>query len=272
MARFLTTKGALAQIETVISTARRELHLISPFVQLTDAHARRLIDADARAIQISLVCRYDALKADERAFFAGLGNARVLDDPDLHAKCFINERGLVLTSLNLYGASEKNNEMGVWLDVEEDTEAYQAALLEARSIRDYATEVARVEAIQGEVRAFGAGPIQRSRSSRRANGQGSDGRLPAKTSQAQPLQVHTSEGVCIRCGGSVVYDPSRPYCRGCYSEWKEWANPLYEDRHCHSCGRANGGYTMEKPECYACYKENAGAAHSGIHQIVRPSR
>ena len=253
MARFLTTKGALAQIEEVFSTAQRELHLVTPYVQLTDAHARRLLDADARGVQISLVCRYDDLKGDERAFFDGLGNARVLDDPDLHAKCFINEHGLVLTSLNLYGASEKNNEMGVWLDVEGDAEAYRAALLEARSIRDYAVEVKAGRKGGRSGHTSGNGNL---------NGRPS---LPARSiparEQHQQAKKGTGKGSCIRCSALIAYDPSKPYCRDCYGVWKEWGNPFYEERCCHSCGESNGRYTMEKPECYACYMENASTAH-----------
>ena len=141
MAQFLTTKGSIARIEDVFTFARGELHLITPFVQLTDTHVRRLRDADARGVRTTLVCRYDDLKQEERRFFADLANGRVFDDPDLHAKCFINERGLVLTSLNLYAASEQNNEMGVWLDAQEDREAYERAVEEAQSIREHAREV-----------------------------------------------------------------------------------------------------------------------------------
>ena len=236
MAQFLTTKGSIARIEDVFTFARGELHLITPFVQLTDTHVRRLRDADARGVCTTLVCRYDDLKREERRFFADLANGRVFDDPDLHAKCFINERGLVLTSLNLYAASEQNNEMGVWLDAQEDREAYERAVEEAQSIREHAREV-------------GAS----------SNGSHRDGHSTMQTQRPNQRGHDSENGFCIHCGTRVDYDPARPYCRDCYRVWARWENPAYEEPHCHSCGSDDGGYTMAKPECYGCFKENVAA-------------
>lgn len=234
MAEFLTTKGSLARIEQVITSAERQLHLISPFVQVTDLHARRLHDAARRGVVITLVCRYNDLKAEERRFFRDLDTSRVFDDPDLHAKCFLNERGAVLTSLNLYGASEKNNEMGVWLDAVADREAYTAAAGEAESIREFAREIRRT-----------AAPPEK--------------RIDWLRAEPTANRRKSRQGACIRCGIPVPFDPSRPYCAKCYMEWAKWGNPFYEDRCCHGCGRPDGGYTLEKPQCRECYYETAAA-------------
>ena len=131
MADFLTTKGALSKIEDVIRDADKALTVITPYVQISEDFARRLRDADERGVQIRLVCRIKDLVSSQRAKLAEFDNLRVYDDPKLHAKCFINEVGLVLTSLNFYQASEQNNEMGVYLDAHEDRRAFSDAVKEA---------------------------------------------------------------------------------------------------------------------------------------------
>ena len=247
MARFLTTKGALDAIERVVRTAENEVVLLTPFVQLSDTDQRRLKEADARGVEVTLVCRYDALKEEWRRFFASLDHAAVYDEPALHAKCFFNERGLVLTSLNLYEYSERNHEMGVWLDPEEDAEAFRDAVAEAASIQQHAREVrrkARRRPARGRRAAarpssgvpgvdVGGGGTRRRRGRRRA------------------LRGH-----CIRCNEAIPQDPARPYCYGCFEEWAEWGDPTYGDDYCHSCGRRKrNAYSKEKPECYACFSK-----------------
>lgn len=132
MARFLTTKGTLYEIERVIQAAQDELVLITPFVALSASYQRRLKEADERGVTIRLVCRMDDLKSEWRTFFGSLTHAVLYDEPRLHAKCFHNGSSLVLTSLNLYEFSEQNHEMGVLLDPEYDAEAFREAAAEAR--------------------------------------------------------------------------------------------------------------------------------------------
>jgi ssDNA-binding Zn-finger/Zn-ribbon topoisomerase 1 len=53
----------------------------------------------------------------------------------LHAKCYINESGLVITSMNLHQFSEINNyEMGVYFNSQEDSVLFQEAYQEAMTI------------------------------------------------------------------------------------------------------------------------------------------
>ena len=241
MADFLTTKGSLSKIEDVIRDADKALTVITPFVQISEDFARRLRDADERGVQIRLVCRVETLKPAQKSKLAEFVNLTVYDDPKLHAKCFINESGLVLTSLNFYQASEQNNEMGIYLDAREDRRAFSDAVKEAESIIRSAREESRV----GE-------------------------RSPAKRKQKKTVKpgrfsfISKGEkrskpaGHCIRCGTGMDYDPKKPYCGRCFRQWLRFKNPTYSDGRCHGCGKEETkAFSLEKPECYACYKSGS---------------
>ena len=243
MARFLTTKGSLFEIENVIQRARRRLTIITPFVQVSDDFARRLQDADQKDIEIRLVCRVGSLAEKQKAALAEYRNLVVYDDEKLHAKCFVNESGLVLTSLNFYEASEQNNEMGVYLDSETDRAAYEEAVREADSI----------------VRAAGP-PVDfgSSRSKPKRSGKKGAGNFITRGRKAKAAPTG---GNCIRCGTGMDYDPKKPYCGRCFRQWLRFKNPTYADDRCHGCGAEDAkAFSLEKPECYACYKRNAKAA------------
>src|SRR5690606_22775167 len=130
MAKFLTTKAAIAETESLLSNANRAILLISPYISLSEPFIRRLRDADSKGVKIVVVCRYQQLGQDQIELFKALSNCSVYDDPRLHAKCFINESALVLGSLNLYSASEDNNDMAILSTAEDDPSLFRDAITE----------------------------------------------------------------------------------------------------------------------------------------------
>lgn len=151
---------------------------------------------------------------------------------------------MVLTSLNLYEASEQNYEMGVWLDADDDRAAFEDAMREVRSIITHATPVP----LPGGGRK-GRGGAKR------------DGLLVRNKRAPGPPDT----GHCIRCGADVSYDPAKPYCAKCFRQWARFRNPAYADDRCHGCGREEPkGFSLEKPECRRCYKRNAGRKTAAV--------
>lgn len=242
MAQFLTTADSVSRIEAVMRQAEGDLYLVSPFVQLSERYRRRLADADDAGVTTHLVCRAGDLKADQRETLASLSGLRLYDSPKLHGKVFLNGRGAVLTSFNLYEASEQNHETGVWLCAEADREAYGDVRREVASIVGHATEVP-----SGGAPGSGA-------SGRAARGEGGRSATRGrKKTPAPPVRGH-----CVRCGEDVAYDPARPYCPTCFRQWTRFRNPAYGDDRCHGCGREEAGaFSLEKPECRRCYRRNA---------------
>lgn len=244
MARFLTTADSISHIESVMRQAKGDLYLVSPFVQLSERYRRRLADADREGVRVHLICRVKELKSDQKKALSSLSNLHLYDAPKLHGKVFVNERGAVITSFNLYEASEQNHETGVWLCAEEDTEAYGEARREVLSILSHAKEVS--------VRQASGGRTDTKADTRRGR------RSTRFEARSKGHSAPQNQGHCIRCGTGINYDPKKPYCPQCFSQWARFKNPTYADDRCHGCGKEEAkAFSLEKPECYACYKKHA---------------
>lgn len=144
MARFLTTTDTSAAIERVIREAEGELTLISAFVMPRVIFLQRLYDAGERGVRITLAFGKRSMDGGVFKALRELPNLELFYLKELHAKCYLNEREAVVTSLNLLTSSEASNrEMGVLLDVEQDERAYKDVVREARSLLRVATCIHR---------------------------------------------------------------------------------------------------------------------------------
>jgi hypothetical protein len=135
MPQFLTTAGTSHIIEDIIIKAKSELVLITPYLKLSRILFERLTDANHRGVRIQLVYGKSELQPSERQQLNALTNIELLFLGNLHAKCYFNESTLIVSSMNLYEFSEKNNrEMGIVLTRRDDGECFTDALAEAQSI------------------------------------------------------------------------------------------------------------------------------------------
>jgi hypothetical protein len=133
--------------------------------------------------------------AEKQKLFS-LENIEVYFFENLHAKCYFNKDNMVITSMNIYEFSEKNNrEMGMLLNVERDTEAFMKAFNEAVSIVKNAIR-------QREVKA----------------------------------EIKEGIGYCIRCFNEIKNNHLKPLCPACYKQWSKYGNKLYTEKYCHHCG------------------------------------
>jgi phosphatidylserine/phosphatidylglycerophosphate/cardiolipin synthase-like enzyme len=133
MAEFLTTHGTAFQIENVIAGAKTRLTLVSPFLKLSKTLTERLQDAARRGVKITIVFGKEELGREQELTLTRLADASFYFLSNLHAKCYFNEDRMVITSMNMYEFSEKNNrEMGLLLLAGET--AYEDALREVESI------------------------------------------------------------------------------------------------------------------------------------------
>jgi hypothetical protein len=135
MPQFLTTAGTSHIIEDIIIKAKSELVLITPYLKLSRILFERLTDANHRGVRIQLVYGKSELQPSERQQLNALTNIELLFLSNLHAKCYFNESTLIVSSMNLYEFSEKNNrEMGIVLTRRDDVDCFADALAEAHSI------------------------------------------------------------------------------------------------------------------------------------------
>lgn len=233
MAEFLTTNGTSYHIENIIIGAKKKLVLVSPYLQISKTFFERLKDASNKNVAIKIIYGKDELKPNERNSLAELKNVELFYFDNLHAKCYFNESEMVITSMNMYEFSEKNNrEMGVFITREKDEDLFNKAVNETHSI------IQSSELIQ-------LSKTKRQFYQQKANGNSSNGNKKKRK---------PNRGYCIRCEERIAYDATRPYCWDCFSIWSQFENPQYEENVCHGCGEFETT-SMEKPLCYDCYKE-----------------
>jgi phosphatidylserine/phosphatidylglycerophosphate/cardiolipin synthase-like enzyme len=230
MADFLTTNGTSYYIEQIILEAKKELYLVTPFLQLSKTFFERLKDASKRGVIIRIVYGKDELKPNEKNSIAEIDNLELFFFENLHAKCYFNENDMVITSMNMYEFSEKNNrEMGVHIQREKDSEIYVKAINEAKSI-------------------ISSSEPQELKKTKRALNKLDDGKNSNFKSKKD------IRGYCIRCQARIPFDPEKPYCPSCFSTWAHYQNIHFKETVCHGCGEY-GPSTMSTPICEDCGKE-----------------
>ncbi|MFN4076144.1 MAG: phospholipase D family protein [Cloacibacterium sp.] len=232
MAEFLTTNGTSYNIENIIIDAKSKLILVSPYLQISKTFYERLKDASNKNVSIKIIYGKDELKPNERNSLAELKNVELYFFENLHAKCYFNETKMVITSMNMYEFSEKNNrEMGVLIDRNTDKDLFDKAVAETLSIIQSAEQTALRK---------------------------TDRPIFVDKKQANNKQTNYRKiirGYCIRCETRIDYNPTRPYCGDCFSIWAQFENPDYQENVCHRCGEYEMT-SMNKPQCYYCYTEH----------------
>jgi len=126
----------------LIKNAKERLILISPYLRLNDRIKELLEDKNRLKIDIRIIYGKSDLHPDEIKWMQKLDYVRVSFCKNLHAKCYLNETSCIISSLNLYEFSQvNNNEMGILINKEDDTDVYKDAYEEAQRIIRISDEV-----------------------------------------------------------------------------------------------------------------------------------
>jgi phosphatidylserine/phosphatidylglycerophosphate/cardiolipin synthase-like enzyme len=142
MAKFLNTSATNYFLEELIKDAKDRLILISPFLKLNDRIKELLSDKNRLKIDVRIVYGKSELLPAEMSWLQELTYMRTSYCKNLHAKCYLNESLCIITSLNLYEFSQvNNNEMGILIRRDEDTDLYKDAYEEAQRIIRVSEEV-----------------------------------------------------------------------------------------------------------------------------------
>ena len=129
MATFLNTTGVSYALEELIRGADERLVLISPFLRVNQRIRDLLADKDRLKIDTRVVYGKSELSKEESEWLSSTPSIRTSYCANLHAKCYLNEKKALVTSMNLYEFSQVNNiEMGVLVDRGEDGPLYDRDL------------------------------------------------------------------------------------------------------------------------------------------------
>ncbi|WP_031427103.1 phospholipase D family protein [Flavimarina sp. Hel_I_48] len=133
MAKFLNTRKAVSEIEDLIRNAETRLILISPYLKLSKDFKELLTYRNSKDKITTVIFGKQELNPHEMKFLQGLRFVILKYNQDLHAKCYLNDEKMIITSLNLYEFSMNNNkEMGVLIDLNDelDKELFEDACKE----------------------------------------------------------------------------------------------------------------------------------------------
>lgn len=152
MAKFLNTSATNYFLEELIKSTNDKLILISPFLKLNNRIKELLEDKNRMKIDIRIVYGKIEMKNEEINWLKELSFVRTSFCENLHAKCYMNEKMCIVTSMNLYEFSQvNNNEMGILIKRDEDLELYNDTKEEAERIIRVSDEVRMsVEKIEKE--------------------------------------------------------------------------------------------------------------------------
>lgn len=225
----LASDGELfTKLREFIARAEEDILLIAPYVDPSDDLVRVLQDA---TLKVGVEIWFRADKVDEyrgQPWFRALSDSKVLfrSIKNLHSKLYIIDDQCIVSSMNLTKSSWNNSrEFGCVVGLDSKY---------GDKITDYVESLGRESVDVGSPR--------RSETKRHWHRKAA----PTATKRA------AAEGFCIRCGDSIVFDVSRPYCKPDYERWAEYKNPNFKDKQCHKCGKPTAA-TMSKPLCRDCF-------------------
>src|ERR1700752_1354521 len=131
MAKFLTTKQISSCLEEMIQEADKVLYIVSPYLKLSKDFQELINSRNKNEKKTIFIYGKYELTPEQLKFLTGLRHVYLKFHENLHAKCYVNDTKLILTSLNFYEYSMiHNKEMGVLYDntITEDQEIYTKAL------------------------------------------------------------------------------------------------------------------------------------------------
>jgi phosphatidylserine/phosphatidylglycerophosphate/cardiolipin synthase-like enzyme len=139
--------------------------------------------------------------------------------PNLHSKLYISEKEAIMTSMNLYEHSAKENEeIGIHTTNSEllkEIESY----LEDLSKRTLSYQPGMIRKLLNKLDDIRYGP--------------------------------SDQGACIRCNNELKHNLKKPMCKKCFSEWLRTKEYDKSEPYCHKCSKEEST-TIKMPVCKDC--------------------
>ena len=220
MPKYLRTTGISNNLEDLIRKAREKLYIISPYLKLSDSVKELLNDKERGKTEVRIIFGKDDLNPTEMAFLQSLSYVRLYFHKNLHAKCYLNEKQMIISSMNLYEFSQVNNkEMGILIERENEADrlVYEEALEDIMSILNNSTEVSK------SIQVIAKEPIV--------------SKISARNSNPRPM------GYCIRTRVEIHFNVDKPMCNDAFRGWNQYGDPDYPERFCHFSGEHSNGET-----------------------------
>ena len=281
MAQFITGKDLEKAVYDIIWDAKQTLLIVSPYIKLDD-YFKTLFDHHANNPQLHIILVFGknekavskSLSKTDFDFFKKFLNVSIVYIPTLHGKYYANEMMGLLTSINLYDYSFKNNiEFGMLskgsilnrftttadddnyatcenLAYENDVvfikrPVFQKNLLSSILGKKYIKSDVLYDATENFYSLYKKVP---SASKRIDDFPSEIGLGSENSSRPEREEVENQNGYCIRTGVQIKYNPAVPYSALPYKSWAQFKNNHYPEKYCHKTGKLSKGKTsMQNP-------------------------
>lgn len=253
MAKFLTTKQISSCLEELIQEADKMLYIVSPYLKLSKDFQELINSRNKNEKKTIIIYGKSELTPEQLKFLTGLRHVYLKFHENLHAKCYINDTKLIITSLNFYEYSMiHNKEIGVLYDLvnSADSDIYTKALEHIRFIEDNSDDKPFELKTSNEVQ------------SPKIENQKKE--VPKAEIPKQQLTVkpesnkHNNKptGYCIRTGVEIPFNVEKPMCYDAYKSWSKYGDPDYAEKFCHFSGEpSNGETSVSKPILHKNWKK-----------------
>ena len=284
MAKFITGQDLEEAVYNIIWEAEETLLIVSPFIKLDD-YFKKLFDKHVNNPKIHLIIVFGknegnisrSLSKSDFDYFKKFLNVSVIYVPNLHAKYYGNEKEGVVTSINLYDYSFKNNiEFGIYSETNfldkfttsADQEAwstciqiakdngvvfvkrpvYEKKLLSALLGKNYIKSDIQFDITDNFYRSFKK--YKQANSIKKLVDFPEEielGSQPTTRPSRDEVEI-VNFGFCIRTGEKIPFNPKRPLSDNAYKSWVQYGNVDYPEAYCHKTGKSSHGKTsMRKP-------------------------
>ncbi|RKR11096.1 hypothetical protein C8C83_2794 [Flavobacterium sp. 90] len=283
MAKFITGNDLEKVVYDIIWEAKNMLLIVSPYIKLDD-YFKKLFDKHANNPKVHLLIVFGkneedvsrSLSKNDFDYFKKFLNVSIIYAPKLHAKYYGNEIKGVITSINLYDYSFKNNiEFGVYsesnllssfttttdqeawltsLEIANDNEAvfikrplYEKKLLSTLLGKNYIKSEILHDTTDNFYNRFVN--YKQNKLIKKIADFPDDLELGSEnTIRPEREEESFTFGFCIRTGQRIPFNPKRPFSDGAYRSWVQFENMNYRENFCHKTGKASFGKTsMRNP-------------------------
>lgn len=287
MAKFITGEILEKTITDIFWEAQNTLLIVSPYIKLGD-YFKKIFDKHTDNYKLHIIIVFGknegavskSMSKSDFDYFKKFLNVSIIFVPSLHAKYYGNESKGVITSINLYDYSFKNNiEFGVYSEVNmlsnfktnSDQEAWQTCMNiandnEAVFIKRPMYESKFLSILLGK-KYIKSDVVHDTTDKFYANDRlkRDTGKIKTIADFPDELEVSTElsekptrnefesnksivHGYCIRTGKEITFDQKKPMCDEALQNWSKFKNNEYPEKFCHFSGEeADGQTTFLRP-------------------------
>ena len=232
------------EILNLIDFSEEYVVIISPYINLWGHLTDKLEDTIKRDVVIKWYYREGDVKPSIVNQLDKMG-VQMKGIKNLHSKLYLSEKLGVMTSMNLYDFSSKNNrEVGIITDQKKLLKEFIYYIEELLTNEDILPKKSFLDKVMGSFV-----DDEKDKTEEVVE------KVESKKSNKPTLKRTQSngDGYCIRCSTSISYNVKSPYCKKCYSSWNKYKNKGFEEKHCHQCSK-NHKTSFKRPICLSCFK------------------